>query len=351
MSGEELVVLLNDNARKVGRRVKRSLSELIPWVKVYSSRSLDDASRYIREIVDNRYSRVFSGGGDGSMITMINLIRRYVDEKNQQIERLSRHLRARIPRYQFPDIGILKLGTGNGWARIVGSKRGIKPLLSVKEKEAWRIKQFNLLESENRLIHFAGLGWDAAILNDYINFKKLFGIGPLKRIMNGLLGYLSSLALKTLPRELFKRKRIEARIINQGEEVYGVDMEKGDNLKRLDIGRGDVLYEGYLNVVGAGVITDYGFGLKAFPFAGLRPDMMNLRVVKSGVFELLSHARSVWMGRYRSENILDFMANKVTIDLSTSLPFQMAGDAMGYRDKVTFEVSDYKVRVIDFSSQ
>ena len=162
---DEIVVLLNENARRVSRRVKKSLHNLIPRVKVYSSRTLDEAARHIRDIVENRYSKVFSGGGDSSLAILINLIKHYVDEKNRQIERLSQNLKARIPRYRYPDIGILKLGTGNGWARIVKSGRGVRPLLSMNEG-SWKIKQFNLIETEGRFSHFAGLGWDAAILND-----------------------------------------------------------------------------------------------------------------------------------------------------------------------------------------
>ena len=66
-------------------------------------------------------------------------------------------------------MGVLKLGTGNGWARVSGAPAYFKLVekLPTLARETPTVT-YDLVEVENTLCHFAGVGWDGRILNDYL---------------------------------------------------------------------------------------------------------------------------------------------------------------------------------------
>ena len=102
--------------------------------------------------------------------------------------------------------------------------------------------------------------------------------------------------------------------------------------------------------IGAATTPYYGYGLKAFPDAMTMPGFMQVRVVKAGVTELLSHVPSIWQGTYKSPNFIDFLVQKVHFTFSETMPLQIGGDAEGYRKEIALEVSETTVDFLDFSS-
>ena len=341
----DLAVLLNENARRVTARLRRSLEEAIPRVQLYSSRTLDEARAQVRDALDKGYRRIVCGGGDGTVVHALNLIREYVDEKNRRFHELSAEVRERFDQVQWPKIGILKLGTGNAWAGVVGSRKPVPTLRRLQEEDV-PTTTFDLVEAEDRVFHFSGLGYDAAILNDFFLFNQRFGRGFLAPWFKSFAGYMTSMLLKTIPEQLLQRHRPRVRVVNGDGEVFRVGHSTG--ARSVSTRPGEVIYEGPVGVIGAGTTPAYGFGMQAYPFARAREGFFNLRIVNATVGELLRHVPSIWTGRYEAPSFLDFLARDVRLEFDRPMPYQVGGDSQGYRETVRYKTASFQVDVIDF---
>jgi len=353
-------VLLNINARGVSKKVRDTISQIVPEEDLFISHSELEAETHAHEIIKRRYKGVFSGGGDGSLILLVNLLWENVIKLNEELSSGSNAAIRDgykgtgdivIEPYRFPFLGILKLGTGNGWASVVGSKKGVEQLKYVLAGGDLKFTPFDLIFTENRRFHFSGLGWDAAILNDYIDFKKLGNRFPyLKKYLASLPGYISSMMIRTIPRELTKQilnlKQSRCEIVNRGARVFRI--EGGGRPVPVRFGRGDRIFSGNVNVVGVATTPNYGFNLKAFPYAMTMPGMMNLRIIQAGIPELIMNAGPIWNGVYCSPKIHDFLVSDVEIFFSASMPLQIGGDAEGMRDYIRYKVVPDAVRTLDF---
>lgn len=385
-------VLLNINARGVNQRVRQAIGRVVPEEHLFISKNPEEADRHAAAIIERRYDGVFSGGGDGSLVMLINMLWKHVLRVNNQPGVASRtsppdpllapadQVRLRSPRltnYRLPDfrpadsglqpsayslqpetpfrlpmLGILKLGTGNGWAGVVGSKKGVRQLRHVLSGGALKFMPFDLIEADGRKFHFAGLGWDAAILNDYNSFKDLGNRFPrLKTFITTLPGYLTSTFLKTIPVEAWKQVRgrggMRIKVINRGKRLFRI--EGGGRPVPARFGRGDIIYHGPANIVGFATTPNYGFNMKAFPYAMTMPGMMNVRIVVAGIPEVVLNLGPIWEGTFRSPRFVDFLASDVEIVAAKPAPFHIGGDAEGLREQVRFAVSSEPVKVLDFS--
>jgi len=345
-TAKEYAVILNQNARRVSERLRRSAEEMMPRIALYTSRTKEEAYQYVKEILDSGYRRIISGGGDGTLFHLISAAKRYLEEKNAQLKRVEESVKKGLAGYSLPQFGVLKLGTGNSLASLLGAGKGLWPLRHLARGVEFGTCSVNLIEAEQRCFTFSGLGWDAAILNDYLWLRQLRLPRLLSSFFHSIAGYLAAIFLKTIPAVVLQGKRIEVLITNEGDAAYSVRSD-GSGI-RLEKKAGRVLYEGPCTVTGVGTTPYYGYRLKAFPFAMQLPGFMQLRVVKAGVVELLTHARSIWTGTYRSPNFIDFLAEKVHLSFSDEVPLQIGGDAEGTRKEITYTVSDVSVDLIDF---
>jgi len=347
-SKHDMVVLLNENARRVTARVMQSLQQLIPYVPFYSARTMEEGRRQVREALDRGCKRLICGGGDGTMDHVFNQVREYVDEQNAKFQALSAEMRQKFDKFTWPKIGILKLGTGNGLAGVVGSKKPSAALLRLKEDENLPTTSIHLVEGDDRIFHFAGMGYDAAVLNDYYLFKQRFGQGILAPWFKTLAGYLTSMIFKTIPENIIRRDKPVLRVTSGEGGVFSVSRSKGLNLLTDEPGR--VIYEGPANIVGAATTPNYGYGLRAFPYAFTKKGFFNFRIITSGVVELVTHAKSIWTGAYESPTFIDFLAKDVHVEFDRPMPFQIGGDPQGYRENVHFSITDFCVDVFNFSA-
>jgi diacylglycerol kinase family enzyme len=96
----KIAALLNGRAKRVTPRVERDLRRALPDALVLVSHDFDEASAHADRIAADRPDVVLSGGGDGAAVKLLNLLRE---------------------RGPLPIVGVLKLGTGNGWARVSGA--------------------------------------------------------------------------------------------------------------------------------------------------------------------------------------------------------------------------------------
>jgi diacylglycerol kinase family enzyme len=330
---KNIAVILNANARKVTTKLVSRVKNFVPEAQLYVSKTIDEGQEYVRDIVRRGYSHVVLGGGDGTVVEILNQFRNSLREfgKNE---------------LHMPKLGFLKLGTGNAWAGMLGSDNGKNTLSRMAAHAKWRLRRFNLLEADQRLCHFSGMGWDATILNDYHSMRDRFGVGPLRKWFGGFGGYLTSIALKTIPAQIF-RKPPMIRVINRSAEVYACSGV--DQARPLAIKPGDTLYEGPANVFGGSTTPYYGFGLAAYPFARVKEGFMNFRVVTASVFECVANSVKIFRGAYRSPRFIDFLAKDVTIESDRPMPLQIGGDVRGLRDRWDLSVADFSVQVLDLS--
>lgn len=329
----KVAVLLNANAKRVSDRVHRALSHVVPEDDLFFSRSTLEARNIARTVVDRRYRTVFTGGGDGTFVSFVTEILSYLKGTDRPM----------------PRVGVLKLGTGNALAGMVGATAGpgiLDDVLRARAGEVPCVRRIDLIEANGRATPFAGVGLDAAVLNDYGAVKKRLAAGPLKKLSSGAPGYAIAAATRTLPHYLVHRKMPEIEVVN-GKGVATLLGPDGSVVR--EFGEGDVLYRGPAQMCAASTVPFYGFNFKMFPFAGMVPGKMQLRVTNVAPFTILTHLESIWKGRFRHPNIFDFQVEEFTVRSNEPLPLQVGGDAEGYGDQITFGLAHRRVELVDYS--
>jgi diacylglycerol kinase family enzyme len=333
--GPGVAVLLNANAKQVNARVRRALSLVMADEHVFLSESPEQASAIADEVVTRRYRTVFTGGGDGTFVAWVNRI----------LESAER--RATPP----PRFGILALGTGNAVAEVVGAtRRHAHDLARYLRGEVHQIRRLDLLTAAGRRTPFAGIGIDAAVLNDYVWVKERLAETPLRRLGLGATGYGLAVACRSVPRHLLQRRPTYCEIVNVGRPAWRLDAH-GARVGRA-IGHGELLYAGPCMLAAASTVPYYGLGLKAFPFADRAPGMMQIRVATSiAAPTILANLPSIWAGRFAHEGLADFHADRVVVRCEKPMPLQVGGDPEGWRDEITFGMTDAPVEVVDFGAR
>src|SRR4051812_2464794 len=331
--GTALAALLNGRARKVTPAVVRALRDALPRSTILVSDDVDQARRHIRELIRQRPDVVLSGGGDGAAMRLLNIWR---EEGGGEL----------------PVLGILRLGTGNGWARGVGAPRFVSHVrrLARLNGAALPAQEFTLVEVENHLCHFAGVGWDARILNDYQrNLDKrssqLVGSRMASWLHKGARGYLYSLTRITIPEEwvrLHKQGHPQVAVENLGPEVFTLFDGKPAPLPAATR-----LHEGAISVGAASTVAEWGYGLRAFPHARLQPGFINVRLYDGHVLDALVNAPRLWRG-VQVRGMHDWFATAVRMRFSRPMPFQIGGDAMGERVEIVLRRARETVRMVDW---
>jgi hypothetical protein len=324
----DIAILVNLKARRGSERVASVCRRELPGARVHSSRSLDDALGFARQLTDTPPDLLISAGGDGTAVALINALRGHPAAQSV--------------------LGCLPLGTGNGWAHATGAppwRRAVQRLGQLSRSGApvptWR---FDLVEVDGVLGHFAGTGWDAEIIDDFHAQKEGFGLLPRPR-RDGLSGYLHGLFTRTIPRHLMRRKAIEVELINTGEDAVGVD-EYGRPVAIPEGRHGAVLYRGPVSVCAAGTSTEWGFGFRAFPFAGLVPRRFCMRVYAGRVVEATMRMRSLWRGVHPMPKMHTWLLTSCRANFSESVPFQIGGDRVGHKQSVEYRLASEQVNLL-----
>ena len=330
----KVAVLLNANAKRVSPRVQSALRHVVPDDDLFLSRTADDARNIARTVIDRRYRTVFTGGGDGTFVSFVTEI----------LDTVRNGAASLLPRF-----GVLKLGTGNALAGMVGATGGegiLDDVLRARAGEVPSVRRVDLIEHEGRITPFAGIGLDAAVLNDYCSFKRRLGEGRLKRLGTGMPGYALSVATRTLPHYLVHRKAPEIEVVN-GRGVAALLGPDGKPVR--EFAPGELIFRGPASMCAASTVPFYGFNLKMFPFAGSAPGKMQLRVSNIGPITALTHLDAIWKGRFRHPEISDFLVEEVVIRANQPLPLQVGGDAEGYRDEVRLGLAPQQIEMVDYS--
>ncbi len=328
-----VAVLLNARAKAVTERMVRTLSLIVPREDLYLSHSDEEATEIADWVVARRYRTVFTGGGDGTFVSWINRIIDAAERRHQ-----------RTPRF-----GVLALGTGNAVAELVGAspRRHARDLTRYLAGEFGGTRRVDLVTCEGRRTPFAGVGIDAAILNDYNWVKDQLAGTPLQALGLGLTGYGLAVALRSAPRKLLERSPTYCEIVNTGHEAWRLDGQG----RRVGpaIGPGELLYAGPCMMAGASTVPFYGMRMRIFPHAAKERGLMQLRVVSDpAVSTLLMNIHRIWSGDFAHEKVLDFHADQVSLRFERPTPLQIGGDAEGWRDAVTFGMAPAPIELVDF---
>lgn len=344
---KEIVVILNENAKRVTDRVRASAEKLAPRIALYTSRTKEEAFHIVREALDRGCQRIISGGGDGTFSHLLSAAKRCLEEKNAQLQKMGRQAREGLSRISLPEFGVLKLGTGNSLAPLLGLQNGLEPVKGLAVGQDFETRRIHLIEAEDRCFTFSGLGWDAQILNDYVWLKEKIRNPVLAAWGQSIAGYVAAILFRTIPTVMFRQRPVEAVARTLGNRLYRI--REDGSIQFVDTTAGKPFYEGPCNLVCVGTTPYYGYRIKAFPYAMALPGLMHVRIVKAPVSEILAHVPAIWQGRYRSPNILDYLAEGVDLAFSDLLPLQIGGDAEGYRSEIAYQVSPLTVDVLDFS--
>ncbi len=335
---QRFAVVMNNRARKVKAHTIEMVARHVPDEDLFVTQTVEQSDACLEEIIEKKYPLVFCGGGDGTAMRII--------------EQMFRHVKRRIADGReavMPRIGLLKLGTGNGWAGQLKVPPKTDPIDRLKRGAPSRFTRFSMLQVGDRLAHMGGLGIDAAVLNDYITLKNRHHEGWRWKFANSMWGYIYAIVFVSIPYFFRHGSQWNVRVYNDSDDpVFQAAI--GEQPTRLGLRRGDLIFEGPLRFVGFATTMNYGFNLKVFPFAGtMPPGYLQLRLVSTSIPGLIARVPQVWTGTIRHPGVRDYLLTRVRIESDHDIPFQLGGDPEGQVRSVTVGVAQETVEVLDFS--
>ena len=296
--------------------------------------TIEEGVRTATQILESGYDAVLWGGGDGTFATGIAAVMAAAE-------------RAGIEPADLPEMGVLRLGTGNAIADALGAgtatAEGLANDLS-RARGAVSHRTLPLLDIGGRPALFAGFGLDAQILDD---FQRTVGslrkAGVAETFKSAGMRYFLSVTSRSIPRFL-TATRPEVVAINRGAPAIKVDVNGKPIGAPIPAGR--VLWRGVASLASAGTIPFYGLGLRVFPHADRMPGRFQLRLSNAGAAEILTHLPQIWKGEYASSRLHDYLVDEVELVLSRPAPFQANGDVLGERDRVTLSLGAHDIPVV-----
>lgn len=358
----DIAVVVNLRARRGSHKVARACREHLPDARVLASGSLDEAVGFARDLRQKPPSLLVSAGGDGTIVALINAMRKSVTSRPPAADapvtdgaeaRSATPNGGHVPRAAMlldsPALGLLPLGTGNGWARVMGApgwRTAVEQLGQLAEAGGpLPLRRFDLVEVCGTVAHFAGTGWDAEIIDDFHAQKTGFGVLP-EKARQGLAGYFQGLFTRTIPRHL-REPQVEVELTNTGRDAMTVD-ERGRPILLPGGEHGAVLYRGPASVCAAGTTAEWGFGFRAFPFAGLVPRRFCMRIYAGRALEAVSRMRALWSGAHPVPKMHTWLVDRCKAKFSRPVPFQVGGDRLGLRSEVDYTLASEQVDMLDW---
>jgi diacylglycerol kinase family enzyme len=326
-AGAGLAILVNANAKRGGRRVAVQIARALPGASVRLTKSAQEIDAWLRVLAPPR--GVLAAGGDGTAVALLNALAKLQAESAP-----------------LPTMGILPLGTGNGWANALGAPKLHRCLELLADRESpLPTRRCSLIEVEGTLTHFAGSGWDAMILDD---FKRQLAAskGPGRHFSKSVYGYLSATLLRTAPKvAVFGNPHVV--IENLGPDVYLVD--RGGHPRRMEsVGRGAVIYDGPAGIASVGTCPEFGYRFKAFPFAERMPGFMSVRAYARGALRAVTTIPRLWNGDHPLPGMHDWLATHVRMTFSRAVALQIGGDAHGMRRTIEYRAASRCIGMVDW---
>ncbi|MDP9034073.1 MAG: diacylglycerol kinase [Myxococcota bacterium] len=325
--GTGLAILVNANAKRGGRRVAVQIARALPAASVRLTRSTHEIDTWLSTLSAPR--AVLAAGGDGTVVALLNALGRVLRDDES-----------------CPAVGVLPLGTGNGWANALGAPKLHRCLeLLAQARGPFAVRRCGLIDVEGTLTHFAGSGWDAMILEDYERQLEK-SRGPGRHLSKSVYGYLAATLLRTAPRiALFGNPRLL--IENLGDEVFTVDA--GGTPRRIEgARRGAVIYDGPAGTASVGTCPEFGYRFRAFPFAERMPGFFSMRVFERKPLGALAAIPQLWRGAHPLAGMHDWLASHVRMTFSRTVPLQIGGDAHGSRRTIEYCSATRGIGMVDW---
>ena len=319
-------LLLNANAGRMKRPLVRALTKAAPGAVVFFTHSLEEAQDAIEAAIESEILTLFAGGGDGTIIDLANRLLRYE---------------------HAPRLGILRLGTGNALATWVGARNPVDDLKAWAAGEAFREIPMRFVTAEGEAFPFAGLGWDAAVLNDYRWAKQYLKGTPFEAKPYHLPTYLAAAFGRTVPRYTVTNRRPPLVTIEVLEGT-GCRVDKVGHPIGPEVEAGDVLYKGPAHMVAFGTTPYYGYAMKMLPHACLEDDWFHLRISALSMSTAINHLHNLWTGDFEDERLFDFLVKKVRVSFDQEVPYQVGGDARGLRQVIELALGPLALPVLSF---
>jgi diacylglycerol kinase family enzyme len=307
----KIAVLLNQNARKVNRRLVSHLKSVVPHAAFYLTETLSEANQALERIANGRYDVCFTGGGDGTICHAITRLK----QLNAQI-----------------DIGILPLGTGNAIAHYLESPNSATCFekLAQAERDSMSFVSVNSGSNECQEAAFGGFGWDAFILDHYYRWRDICSQSSfLKPFGQGLHAYFISGIGWAVPSMIWKRPRWQAKVYNGDRDAYEIDSD-GNQIRRIPP-RG-LLYEGQVQILSFGTCPFFGFKMKCLPFATQHTDRMQLKIGDLSPLLPTLQLHKLWKGTFQHKRMQDFLVHSFNVELDQKAAVQLGGDLVGHLD-------------------
>jgi diacylglycerol kinase family enzyme len=328
-----VAVVVNGNAKGVDDEVIGTLDQILLGGDLFVSRRREDCQDIARTVVSRGYGTVLTGGGDGTFTVVVTEVVREARRRGRPL----------------PRVGLLRLGTGNALAWVVGASRARGRGLAADIQRLYEdagSRPLRLIEVEGFIAPFCGFGADALVLADYSAVKDALERTPLRRWAPGPLSFFLAAVTRTMPGHLV-RPVPHCRITNAGADAFRVGAR--GQLLGPAIVRGEVIYEGPIHLASLSTIPFLGFGFRFFPYADDREDRMQLRVSTLGVRSFVRHFSAIWRGDFDDpETMFDYLVEAVTIETDPPTPFQIGGDLQGERSRVEVKLTPHPIRLVDF---
>jgi diacylglycerol kinase family enzyme len=325
--------VLNENARAVNDRVVAELLSVVPAGDLFVSKSLEDAERIADLIARRGYGRVFTGGGDGTLVSTLNLVEAACAARG----------------CAMPEVGVLRLGTGNAVAGMLGAGSPKADAAHIAAGGAASTRDIYMVrEGGGAQAPFAGVGYDGEILNDYIAFKTMVQARypVLLPLVTSVLGYLLAMFFVTVPRYVRGKTVANVRVTSK-HDAFKVLTDEDGNDYEVRIPAGEVIYEGRAPVLSVGSVPFFGGGFTNFPHVFRREGHMQMRVAALPIARILLNLfPRVWKGTYRHPELHDFLVKDVQIETDKPLAYQLGGDAEGMRDTLRFSVTEEPIKMV-----
>lgn len=308
------VAIINGNARRVRGRMRTRLEAALPGAVRYTE-SLDHARTTIRAEIARGLDLLLLGGGDGTFVMGLTLIAEACRGLGKP----------------EPAIGVLRLGSGNAIADTVGASDDVERDLQILARGGGVWSQLPMMDVLGVRAPFVGIGIDAQVLEDHEEIGRVVDRVPGgKRFVGAGARYVLSVALRSVPR-FATIARPNVVVTNLGSPAMVMKRE-GETGETIEAGR--ALWSGACTLVAGATIPYFGFGLKMFPFSGVRSGRFHLRCGSPRILEVLRNVPAAFRGEYFSDQVADFLCDRVAIELDREAAIEAGGELLGRRRRI-----------------
>ena len=283
----EIIFIINPHSgRKKPAMIMKKLNSINPNFNIFVSDSIDAFHDFMVENID-KYKYFVVAGGDGA----INLTANYLFQKDDKI------------------LGIIPIGSGNGFARETGFMTSLEKL--IKQLEIGEYFEADVLEiNDKKFINMAGLGFDAWVAHRFAQRKS-----------RGLKNYVIATIISLIE---FKQEKVYIKI---GEKEYSSDY----------------------NMVVMANTRQFGNNACIAPHAYPSSGMVDLVMIKKIPFYYYPVVIiNMFLGRIKPSKYIEYISSNENIEIETNYDkFHIDGEPVYIKEPVNLKVYKGSLNVLN----